>query len=52
MSEWKNRLEKSELEENFCTGWGIVDGLIACIQSVRKKRQAKKQINKTTNLKE
>jgi len=47
MSEWKNKLD-NELSASYdyesnCTGWGIVDGFIAAIKSIKKRRQRKKQ---------
>ena len=35
MSDWKNKLDESEKKEPFCTGWGIVDGIIYCIRKVK-----------------
>jgi len=46
MSEWKYKVKKpvavAEAEADFCTGWGIVDGIISCISNLKKKRKEKK----------
>jgi len=57
MSNWKNELDQevsdSYYDESHCTGWGIIDGIVACIKSIKKKRQQKKQAKfKSKNLKE
>ena len=45
MSEWNNKLDESEKKEFFCTGWGIVDGIIYCVRKAKEyihnKRQSK-----------
>lgn len=47
MSEWKNNLDNeisgSYNDDTHCTGWGIIDGVIACIKGIKKRRQRKKQ---------
>ena len=43
MSEWKYKVKKTVAEEDFCTGWGIVDGIISCINILKKKRKEKKR---------
>ena len=42
MSEWKYKVKKPVAEADFCTGWGIVDGIISCISNLKKKRKEKK----------
>jgi len=45
MSEWKNKLDSTEHEtEQYCTGWGIIDGIINCIQNIKKRRHNKKSL--------
>ena len=45
MSEWKNRVDSTEYDtEQYCTGWGIVDGIINCIRNIKKRRQIKKSL--------
>jgi hypothetical protein len=47
MSEWKNKLDNevndSYYNESRCTGWGIIDGVIACINSIKRRRRKRKQ---------
>ena len=50
MSEWKNKVKRPrvEPEETYCTGWGIVDGMISLLTSLKKRRREKKV--KRTNI--
>jgi len=44
MSEWKYKIKKPVAEKDFCStsGWAIVDGIISCINNLKKKRKEKK----------
>jgi hypothetical protein len=46
MIDWKDKIKRPRVEENFCTGWGIVDGIITYIRSTKKKRKMKSNIKK------
>ena len=50
MSEWKNKVKRPRVasEETYCTGWGIADGIISLISSLKKRRREKKA--KRTNI--
>ena len=53
MSEWKDRLNNIENETPFCTGWGIIDGIIKCVKNMKKKYNNKKSTKqKLKNLKD
>ena len=57
MSEWKNKLDHefddSYYNETSCTGWGIIDGFVAAIRGLKKRRQKRKQAKiNLKNLKE
>ena len=47
MSDWKNKLDNEFNDLSFdkahCTGWGIIDGVIACINTIKKRRVRRKQ---------
>lgn len=45
MSEWKNKVKRHTLrvEDAYCTGWGITDGLISLVSALKKNRLKKKQ---------
>jgi len=44
MSEWKNKVKRPRVasEGTYCTGWGISDGIILLINSLKKRRKEKK----------
>lgn len=45
MSEWKNKLKRHPIrvEEAYCTGWGITDGIISLVRVLKKNRLEKKK---------
>jgi len=50
MSEWKNNLNQDEQKtESYCTGWGIIDGLIFCAYKI-KNLFTKKKIDETKQI--
>lgn len=42
MSEWKKRLDESQKDEIYCTGWGIIDGIIQGIKTIKKRYNNRK----------
>jgi len=48
MSEWKNKIKNHATtpeEAAYCTGWGIIDGILNSISAIRQKKQSKKSKN-------
>jgi len=57
MSEWKNKLDNDTIDTYYnkisCTGWGIIDGVINSIRSLKNRYRKNKQAKiKSKNLKE
>ena len=49
MSDWKTKLtinenKDYEQKEPFCTGWGIVDGVIYCLRKAKEYFNNRKQL--------